>query len=73
MTNTITIDSNLYKGAFLYAEKHNLSIQEMVSQYLSTFKVEDVKRTEGRKELPLGVKKLRGALKNVADKDDLFL
>lgn len=33
--NTITIDSNIYKEAEIFAHKHNLSLKQIVEKYLS--------------------------------------
>lgn len=31
--NTISVDSNIYRGAELYAKLHNVSIGQMVEKY----------------------------------------
>lgn len=35
--NTITIDSNIYQGAERYAKLHNLSLKQMVENFLLKF------------------------------------
>ena len=37
--NTITIDSNIYQGAEMYAKLHNVSLRQMVEAYLAKFQV----------------------------------
>lgn len=35
--NTITIDSNIYRGAEIYAKLHNISVERLVEKFLLTF------------------------------------
>ena len=35
--NTIAIDSNIYRGAEMYAKMHNISLRQMVEGYLAKF------------------------------------
>ena len=32
--NTLTIDQNIYNGAEIYAKRHNVSVQQLVEDYL---------------------------------------
>lgn len=50
MTNTITIDSSVYADAFDYAERHNLSIDHLVEDFLKDL----VKREQNLKNLEKG-------------------
>lgn len=34
---TISIDSNMYKGAEMYAKLHNISVERLVEKFLLTF------------------------------------
>lgn len=34
---TIAIDSNIYKGAEMYAKLHNISVERLVEKFLMTF------------------------------------
>lgn len=35
--NTITVDSNIYRGAEIYAKLHNISVDRLVEKFLMTF------------------------------------
>ena len=37
--NTITVDSNIYRGAEIYAKLHNISVDRLVEKYLMTFQM----------------------------------
>ncbi len=45
---TISIDSNIYKGAEIYARKNNISIRELVENSLKKFIVSEKKETNIR-------------------------
>ena len=32
--NTLTIDQNIYNGAEIYAKRHNVSVRQLVEEYL---------------------------------------
>lgn len=66
--NTITVDSNIYKGAEWFAKRHHTSVEKMVEDFLSKFSIsmerkkdaplpEDFARLEG---ILAGVEKQRG-------------
>lgn len=63
--NTITISPTRYAGAARYAKQHNVSIQQMVDEYLMTFQDETPKGTAS--ELPDRWKKMAGILAGVED------
>ena len=35
--NTITVDSNIYRGAEIYAKLHNISVDRLVEKFLLSF------------------------------------
>ena len=69
---TIAIDSKLYICAEEYAKRHNLSVQEMVENFLKRF--QPVTKTSSEKEvLPEKWERLCGILEGVKDEaDDRF-
>ena len=70
--NTISIDSNIYRGAEIYAKLRNISIKQMVGKYLQKFQMPVVKE-QSSLTLPAHLEKLGGSLADVTDeKDDKF-
>lgn len=65
---TITIDNYIYIGAEEYATKHNLSVQEMVENFLKKFQ-HNAKESE-KVVLPEKWEKLCGILEGVKDDTD---
>ena len=39
--NTLTIDQNIYNGAEIYAKRHNVSVQQLVEEYLISIQMVD--------------------------------
>ena len=39
--NTLTIDQNIYNGAEMYAKRHNVSVQQLVEEYLISIQMLD--------------------------------
>lgn len=66
--NAITINTEIYKGIEIYAKKHNVSINQLVEDYLKRLLANSAAQT--KKDLPDSLKKMRGVLADVADKDD---
>ena len=67
--NTITIDSNIYKEAETYANKHNLSIKQLVEKYLA--QLPKITITKGEKyKLPKHLDNMGGCLSDIADPND---
>ena len=66
---TIAIDSKLYICAEEYAKRHNLSVQEMVENFLKRF--QPVAKTSSEKVvLPEKWERLCGILEGVKDETD---
>ena len=67
--NTITIDSKIYKEAETYANKHNLSIKQLVEKYLA--QLPKITITKGEKyKLPKHLDNMGGCLSDIADPND---
>lgn len=66
--NAITINTEIYKGLEIYAKKHNVSINQLVEDYLK--KLLTISTIQTKKELPDSLKKMRGVLTDVADQGD---
>ena len=67
--NTISVDSNIYRGAELYAKLHNLSLGQMVEKYLLRFQVPTA-RKQPSLTLPAHLEKLGGCLAGIEDEND---
>ena len=67
--NTISVDSNIYRGAELYAKLHNVSIGQMVEKYLLRFQVPTSRKLPSLK-LPAHLEKLCGCLAGIEDEND---
>ena len=39
--NTLTIDQNIYNGAEIYAKRHNVSVRQLVEEYLVSIQMLD--------------------------------
>ena len=67
--NTITIDSNIYKEAEIFAHKHNLSLKQIVEKYLS--QLSNITFTKEEKyKLPKHLESMVGCLSDVKDQND---
>lgn len=67
--NTISIDSNIYRGAEIYAKLHNVSIKQMVERYLQRFQM-PVAHEQPSLTLPAHLENLGGSLAGVKDEKD---
>lgn len=66
---TIAIDSEIYSGAETYAKKHNLSVQQMVEDFLKRFQTTSSQESTAV-VLPEKWERLCGILEGVEDKTD---
>lgn len=66
---TISIDTDIYKSAEMYAKQNNVSIRELVESYLTKLLTSNNSARQ-RKELPKHIQEMCGILSDVEDKDD---
>ena len=64
--NTISISSEAYNNALLYAKSQNITVDEIVENYLKTLVI--IRPT--KRELPDSFRRLKGILADVNDSDD---
>lgn len=64
--NTILISSEAYNNALLYAKSQNITVDEIVENYLKTLVI--IRPT--KRELPDSFRRLKGILADVNDPDD---
>ena len=64
--NTIAISSKAYNNALLYAKSQNITVDEIVENYLKTLVI--IRPT--KRELPDSFRRLKGILADVNDPDD---
>ena len=64
--NTIAISSEAYNNALLYAKSQNITVDEIVENYLKTLVI--IRPT--KRELPDSFRRLKGILADVNDPDD---
>ena len=64
--NTIAISSESYNNALLYAKSQNITVDEIVENYLKTLVI--IRPT--KRELPDSFRRLKGILADVNDPDD---
>ena len=68
---TIAIDSNLYSGAEKYAKAHNISVRELVENFLKSIQRPVVNRVQVKEAtLPKKWEALCGILSDVQDTTD---
>ena len=67
--NTITIDSNIYRGAEDYAKRHNVSIKQLVETYLRKILSPEAPDKPAL-DMPPRLEKLGGCLAGVEDDKD---
>ena len=64
--NTISISSEAHNNALLYAKSQNITVDEIVENYLKTLVI--IRPT--KRELPDSFRRLKGILADVNDPDD---
>ena len=64
--NTISISSEAYNNALLYDKSQNITVDEIVENYLKTLVI--IRPT--KRELPDSFRRLKGILADVNDPDD---
>ena len=64
--NTISISYEAYNNALLYAKSQNITVDEIVENYLKTLVI--IRPT--KRELPDSFRRLKGILADVNDPDD---
>ena len=64
--NTISISSEAYNNALLYAKSQNITVDEIVENYLKTLVI----ISPTKRELPDSFRRLKGILADVNDPDD---
>lgn len=67
--NTITIDSNIYRVAESYAKRHNISVRQLVENYLQKILSPKVSEKSSLK-MPQHLEDLGGCLAGVEDEKD---
>lgn len=67
--NTIIIDSNIYRGAESYAKRHNISVRQLVENYLQKILSPKVS-SKPSLNLPPHLEDLGGCLSGVEDEND---
>lgn len=70
--NTITIDTDIYKGAEVYARKHNLNLKKFIERViLNAVSQKPAFRMKPESELSPVVRDLIGIAKHTDTEDDL--
>ncbi len=68
--NTITIDSNIYRGAEKYAKLHNVNLKKLVEDFLMKLQMPSMETQETELQLPERLEWLGGCLSGVPDDKD---
>lgn len=61
---TFTVNTNKYVAAQIYAKKHNVSIEQLVDNFLNSFSQSKQKADVQQAEMPAPILQLRGILKD---------
>ena len=66
----LSIDSNIYKGAEMYAKLHNVSLRQLVENFLSKCLASDKNERQSSLSLPPHLERLGGCLADIDDATD---
>ncbi len=70
MNSELILDTNQYPGAMMYAKSHNISLKQLVENFLMKFQVTISDKEDVPLQLPPHLEKLGGCLSGVNDPSD---
>lgn len=70
MSSNLIIDTNQYPGAAMYAKLHNISVKQLIENFLMKFPMPTSKEQHPSLQLPPHLDKLGGCLADIADSED---